>query len=166
MLDVKTFSGREFRRTVKRRWVHMNLSKSHVSVFCGWRNISKHGRMTMGGHGLPKVSPGPAMPCPCTPVGGPSLKRPYGLFRSGQAWSIFLNQHIQSCPEPNRPCRFLITELPAVVMSIGIHCRVSKGVEDSRRLPALPAGHRRVGHGHPSPYANRKWIVYKHVSSI
>jgi hypothetical protein len=32
-----------------------------------------HGRMARGGHGLPKVSPGPAMPDPSTPkftVGG------------------------------------------------------------------------------------------------
>jgi hypothetical protein len=28
-----------------------------------------HGRMARGGHGIPKVSPGPAMPDPSTPCG-------------------------------------------------------------------------------------------------
>ena len=39
-----------------------------------------HRRMAMGGHGLPKVSPGPAMP---DPAGGLPLKRPNSHFRGG-----------------------------------------------------------------------------------
>jgi hypothetical protein len=39
------------------------------------------GRRAWGGHGLPKVSPGPAMPYPSTPCGRATLKQPYGPFR-------------------------------------------------------------------------------------
>jgi hypothetical protein len=42
-----------------------------------------HGRMERGGHGLPKVSPGPAISTLLRPVGGPPLKQPYGRFRGG-----------------------------------------------------------------------------------
>jgi hypothetical protein len=41
-----------------------------------------HGRMVRSGHGLPKVSPGPAMTA-LHPVGGPPLKRPYSHIRGG-----------------------------------------------------------------------------------
>jgi hypothetical protein len=44
---------------------------------------AEHGYMAVGGHGLPKVSPGPAIPYPFMPCGGPPLKRPYGHFRGG-----------------------------------------------------------------------------------
>jgi hypothetical protein len=44
-------------------------------------SASSHGRMARGGHGLPKVSPWPAMPYPSRPAGGPPLKRFYGCFR-------------------------------------------------------------------------------------
>jgi hypothetical protein len=48
-------------------------------------NVSKHGRMARGGHGLPKVSLRPAMPCPTLlrPAGGPSLKWPHDRLRDG-----------------------------------------------------------------------------------
>jgi hypothetical protein len=48
--------------------------------------------MARGGHGLPKVSPGPAMPYPSTPCGQPPLKQPHSRFRGcppcGQAACI------------------------------------------------------------------------------
>jgi hypothetical protein len=34
----------------------------------------RHGRMARGGHGLPKVSLGPAMPYPSTPCGWPTYR--------------------------------------------------------------------------------------------
>jgi hypothetical protein len=47
----------------------------------GCARTNLHERMARGGHGLPKVSPRPAMPDPLRPAGGPPLrlKRPYGL---------------------------------------------------------------------------------------
>jgi hypothetical protein len=39
--------------------------------------------MARGGHGLPKVSPGPAMPTLLRPADGPPLKWPYGCFSGG-----------------------------------------------------------------------------------
>jgi hypothetical protein len=43
------------------------------------RRCQEH--MARGGHGLPKVSLGPAMPYPFAPCRRPSLKRPYNRFR-------------------------------------------------------------------------------------
>jgi hypothetical protein len=43
-----------------------------------------HGYMARGGYGLPKFSPGPAMPYPSTPCSEPPLKRPHG--RAGSLW--------------------------------------------------------------------------------
>jgi hypothetical protein len=39
-----------------------------------------HGRMARGGHGLPKVSPGPAMPYPSTPCGRVTRETALWLF--------------------------------------------------------------------------------------
>jgi hypothetical protein len=39
--------------------------------------------MARGGHGLPKVSPGPPCPTLPRPAGRPPLKRLYGRFRGG-----------------------------------------------------------------------------------
>jgi hypothetical protein len=51
----------------------LNLHKICMNTyFCV--KICNHGCMARGGDGLPKVSPRPAMPYPCTPSGGPSLK--------------------------------------------------------------------------------------------
>jgi hypothetical protein len=52
-----------------------------------------------GGRGLPRVSPGPAMPDPSMPCGRPPLKRPYGRFRGGPparraAWGRLLSPWI------------------------------------------------------------------------
>jgi hypothetical protein len=44
---------------------------------------SVHGRMAEGGHGLPKVSPGPGMPYPYTPCGQAT---PENASRSFQGW--------------------------------------------------------------------------------
>jgi hypothetical protein len=52
----------------------------------GFRNGSQnssHGRMGKSGHGLPKVSPGPAMPYPSVPCVRPPLKQSPGHFRGG-----------------------------------------------------------------------------------
>jgi hypothetical protein len=38
-------------------------------VACWWPSPFCHGRRSMGGHGLPKVSTGPAMPYPSPPCG-------------------------------------------------------------------------------------------------
>jgi hypothetical protein len=54
-----------------------------------------------------------------------------------QGWLIFFQTDIFNIA---LSCQFLITELLAVVLSIGIQCGVSKGVEDGRRLPALQTG--------------------------
>jgi hypothetical protein len=40
--------------------------------------------MARGGHELPKVLLGHAMPDPSTPFGQPPLKRPYSCFRDGR----------------------------------------------------------------------------------
>jgi hypothetical protein len=42
-----------------------------------------YGTVARGGHGLPKLLLGPAMPYPSTPCGQPSLKWPYSHFRGG-----------------------------------------------------------------------------------
>jgi hypothetical protein len=42
--------------------------------------MKSHGRMARGGHELPKVSLGPAMPYISTPCRRPPLKRSYGCF--------------------------------------------------------------------------------------
>jgi hypothetical protein len=42
-----------------------------------------HGHMARGGHGLLKVSYGPAMPNLLCPAGGPPLKQPYSLLIGG-----------------------------------------------------------------------------------
>jgi hypothetical protein len=44
-----------------------------------------HGRMARGGHGLPKVLLGHAMPSSSMPYGWPPLKWPYGHFRGGHS---------------------------------------------------------------------------------
>jgi hypothetical protein len=49
-------------------------------TMCG---ADRHGHMARGGHGLYKVSPGPAMPDPSKPAGNPLLKQPYGHFTGG-----------------------------------------------------------------------------------
>jgi hypothetical protein len=36
--------------------------------------VDRHGRMARGGHGLPKVSPGPAQPDPYMPCGWPAYR--------------------------------------------------------------------------------------------
>jgi hypothetical protein len=47
--------------------------------------------MAMGGHGVPKVSAGPAMPYPLRHVGGPPLKRSKGSAPTSQvAWGPLL----------------------------------------------------------------------------
>jgi hypothetical protein len=51
-----------------------------------------HGRMVRGGHGLPKVSPGPTMTYPSTPW--PPLKRPYSLFKGGQPAGRAASDHL------------------------------------------------------------------------
>jgi hypothetical protein len=43
----------------------------------------KHGRMARGGHELPKVSPGPAIPYPSTHCSRVILETPYGCFMGG-----------------------------------------------------------------------------------
>jgi hypothetical protein len=52
---------------------------------------NQYGRMARGGHGIPKVSPGPAMPIPSLPFGGGGtpLKRPYSHFRGGRLLSLW-----------------------------------------------------------------------------
>jgi hypothetical protein len=46
---------------------------------------SEHVRMARGVHGLPKVSPGPAMPYPSTPCGRATLETALQLFLVGPA---------------------------------------------------------------------------------
>jgi hypothetical protein len=41
-------------------------------------------RISRGGHELPEVSLGPAMPYPSMPCGWPPLKRPYGCLGRGR----------------------------------------------------------------------------------
>jgi hypothetical protein len=42
------------------------------------------GHMARGGHGLPKVSPGPTVPYPSTPCKQLTLKQPYSHFKGGR----------------------------------------------------------------------------------
>jgi hypothetical protein len=46
-----------------------------------------HGHMTRGGHGLPKVSPGPAMPYPSSSYGETIwLFQAWSTLRAGGLW--------------------------------------------------------------------------------
>jgi hypothetical protein len=69
--------------------------------------------MARDGHGLPKVSNGPAISTLLCPAGGPSLKRPCGCFRGGPptnrvAWCHLLPPWI---PHAVRLC-FQLTQRP------------------------------------------------------
>jgi hypothetical protein len=51
-----------------KREIFLNLRHHHVPP-TSTNVTAPHRRMTRGGHGLPKVSPGPTMPEPSTPCG-------------------------------------------------------------------------------------------------
>jgi hypothetical protein len=53
------------------------LLRQRRYIFCA------HGHMARGGHGIPRVLLGPAMPDPSTPCRWPLLKRSYSRFRGG-----------------------------------------------------------------------------------
>jgi hypothetical protein len=52
-------------------------ARRHTHVLA---RTNAHRRMAKGGHGLPNVSPGPAMPYLSMPCGQATLKQPYGCF--------------------------------------------------------------------------------------
>jgi hypothetical protein len=58
------------------------MSIALEKIINGSTDAPYHRRMARGAHGLPKVSPGLAMPDPSCPAGGPPPKRPYGLWPS------------------------------------------------------------------------------------
>jgi hypothetical protein len=72
---VGTRSGTDLGRLVS------PCSRGKFSIFYSYPDC--HGCMARGGHGLPWVSLGLALPNPLRPAGRPSLKRRYGHFRGG-----------------------------------------------------------------------------------
>jgi hypothetical protein len=54
----------------------------YIRVFIPETRVSTHRHMATGGHGLPKVSPGPPCPTFLRPAGGPPLKWSYNCFRA------------------------------------------------------------------------------------
>jgi hypothetical protein len=109
-------------------------------------NPYEHKRMAWGGHELPKVSPGPAMPY-LLGVAHPQGRRPAAVFYPlghPTITRLFMNSFILFCFLPAAsPCsttNFLLQPLTSLSHR-PIREGVSKGEEDGRRPPALRAGH-------------------------
>jgi hypothetical protein len=66
---------------------------------------SQHGRMAWGGHELPKVLPGPAIPYPSTPWGRPLLNRPYDHFMGGPPAGCEVNGSLLPHWTPHAICQ-------------------------------------------------------------
>jgi hypothetical protein len=63
----------------------------------------QHGDMAWGGHGLPTISPRPAMPCPSTPCGRATLEttlRPFLWWPARRAGDLRLSSSLWYCPTP------------------------------------------------------------------
>jgi hypothetical protein len=87
--------------------VFLNLSTSpmpaqHVHLL----RDSDHGRIARGGHGLPKVSPGPAMAYPSTPCGRATSETGLQPFQGWPSRRVAGLQPSSSLLDPPTPCAY------------------------------------------------------------
>jgi hypothetical protein len=105
-----------------------------------------HGRMARVGHGLPKVSTGPAMLTLLCPADGPPPKEPYGRFWGGHLFP-FSTPHAVQLWHPHIGSSFVLCIVQSSRRkSIGVRHGVSKRVKEGQKPLALWAGHPQNGH--------------------
>jgi hypothetical protein len=81
--------------------------------------------MARGGHGLPNVSLGPAMPHPSKPCRWQPLKQPFGHFRSGR-------------PQDRRPMAvFYPLEHSTPYASVSVNIKKRKSVREAMNFDKL-----------------------------
>jgi hypothetical protein len=128
-----------------------------------WPPWTNHRRMRRGGHGLPKVSPGPALPYPATPCELATPKTALWPFLRWPSHRVGgLRPSFALLDTPRRTPMRQIASMTQVLFWGFANCHrcMAWGVQGSRRRPQAlcsadgpslkwPLGFRRVGLGEP-----------------